>query len=112
LGQHATEQSIETWREANGLNEPILQQYLTYLKGVLHGDLGTSYYSKTPVTEEIGARFPATIELAIAAILFASFVGILLGVMAAVKKNTVFDAAGSLIALIGVSIPYSGWAFC
>ena len=105
LGQHATEQSIETWREANGLNEPILQQYLTYLKGVLHGDLGTSYYTMTPVTEEIGARFPATIELAIAAILFASFVGILLGVIAAVKKNTVFDAAGSLIALIGVSIP-------
>jgi peptide/nickel transport system permease protein len=105
LGQHATQETITAWRQENGLEEPIVKQYLTYITGALQGDLGESYYSKTPVAEEIGARFPATIELAIAAILFASTVGIFLGVLAAVKKNSVIDAGSTLFALIGVSIP-------
>ncbi len=105
LGQHATIETMEAWRDANGLNDPVVTQYFKYLAGAFKGDLGTSYYTKTPVTEEIFARFPATIELAIAAIIFASIVGILLGIVAAVKKNSVFDAAGSLFALVGVSIP-------
>ena len=105
LGQHATQEQMDAWREGNGLNEPIVKQYLTYVKDALQGDLGTSYYTNTPVSEEIGARFPATIELALAAITFASIVGVTLGVIAAVKKNSIFDAGGTLIALIGVSIP-------
>ncbi|MGB4592555.1 MAG: ABC transporter permease [Coriobacteriia bacterium] len=105
LGQHATAESMEAWREANGLNDPVVTQYFKYLGGALKGDLGTSYYTKSAVTDEIFARFPATIELAIAAILFASLIGVGLGVMAAVKKNSIFDAAGSLFALVGVSIP-------
>ena len=105
LGQHATQEPITTWRMANGLDKPVVVQYLTYLWGALQGDLGVSYFSKASVAKEIGARFPATIELAIAAIIFASIFGILLGVVAAVKKNSIFDAAGSLIALVGVSIP-------
>src|SRR5450759_3705281 len=105
LGQHATQASITTWRQANGLDAPVVTQYFTYIGGALKGDLGVSYYTKSPAAREIGARFPATIELALAAIIFATILGILLGVMAAVKKNSVFDAAGSLFALIGVSIP-------
>jgi ABC-type dipeptide/oligopeptide/nickel transport system permease component len=105
LGQHATQEQMDSWRESNGLNGGVVQQYLTYVGNALHGDLGVSYYSNTPVSEEIGARFPATIELALAAITFASIVGVFLGVVAAVKKNTVFDAGGTLIALVGVSIP-------
>jgi len=105
LGQHATQSAMDAWRTKEGLDGPIVGQYLTYVKGALHGDLGVSYYSNTPVAKEIGARFPATIELAIAAMLFASSVGILLGVVAAVKKNTIFDALGTMTALVGVSIP-------
>lgn len=105
LGQHATQEQIGRWRAGNGLNEPIVKQYLTYIQGALHGDLGTSYYTNTPVSAEIGARFPATIELALAAITFASIVGVTLGVVAAVNKNSIFDAGGTMIALIGVSIP-------
>lgn len=105
LGQHATEKTMQAWREANGLNDPVVTQYVKYLGGAFKGDLGTSYYSKSNVAKEIGARFPATIELAVAAIIFASLFGILLGVIAAVKKNSIFDAAGSLLALVGVSIP-------
>ena len=105
LGQHANQQQMTSWRKSHGLDEPVVQQYLGYIQGALHGDLGVSYYSNTPVSEEIGARFPATIELAIVAITFASIVGVTLGVIAAVKKNSIFDAGGTVIALIGVSIP-------
>jgi len=105
LGQHATQESMLAWRQANGLEKPVIEQYVDFVAGALHGDLGTSYYTKAPVAREIGARFPATIELAVAAIIFATIVGILLGVIAAVKKNSIFDAAGTLLALVGVSIP-------
>jgi peptide/nickel transport system permease protein len=105
LGQLATQESMDAWRHDKGLDKPIVEQYVDYLTRAVQGDLGISYYSQTPVSGEIGARFPATIELAIVAIIFASVIGILLGVLAAVKKNSVFDAAGTLIALVGVSIP-------
>jgi peptide/nickel transport system permease protein len=105
LGQHATAESAQEWKKANGLDEPIVKQYFTYVGHALKGDLGTSFFTKAPVTEEIMARFPATIELAIVAIIFASIVGIALGVLAAVKKNSIFDAASTLFALVGVSIP-------
>lgn len=105
LGQHATQQAIEAWRQANGLNEPIYLQYFHFITGALTGDLGTSYYSKTPVLKEILTRFPATIELAIVAIIIASLFGILIGVVSAVKKNSLVDNAGMLIALMGVSMP-------
>jgi peptide/nickel transport system permease protein len=105
LGQHATVAAANQWREANGLNLPLYIQFFNFVKGALTGDLGTSYYTKTPVMSEIMARFPATIELAVAAILFASVFGILIGVISAVKKNSIFDNAGMFLALIGVSMP-------
>ena len=105
LGQHATQQAVEVWRQANGLNDPIYLQYIHYLQGALTGDLGMSYYTKTPVLKEIFARFPATIELAFVSIILASVFGILIGVVSAVKKNTIFDNSGMLLALIGVSMP-------
>lgn len=105
LGQHATQEAVEAWRQANGLNDPILVQYFKFITGALTGDLGTSYYTKMPVIKEIFARFPATIELAVVAIFLASIFGILIGVVSAVKKNSIFDNAGMLVALIGVSMP-------
>ncbi len=105
LGQHATQQAVEVWRQANGLNDPIYLQYLHFLQGALTGNLGMSYYTKTPVIQEIMSRFPATIELAVVAIILASFFGILIGVISAVKKNSIFDNGGMFLALIGVSMP-------
>lgn len=105
LGQHATEEKIQEWREVNGLNDPIITQYVDFIKGALQGDLGTSYYTKTPVTKEIMTRFPATVELAIAAIIFASIFGIIIGVISAIKKNTIFDNGGMILSLVGVSMP-------
>ena len=60
LGQHATVAAAEAWREANGLNQPLYIQYFHFITGVFIGDLGNSYYTKTPVIKEIFARFPAT----------------------------------------------------
>ena len=105
LGQHATQETVDAWREANGLNDPIIVQYFNFLKGAVTGDFGTSYYTKAPVTKEIMARFPATIELALVAIVIASLFGILIGVISAVKKNSIFDSFGMIIALVGVSMP-------
>ena len=105
LGQHATIEASNQWREANGLNGPIYLQFFNYLKGALTGDLGNSYYTKTPVTQEIFSRFPATIELAVVAIILASLFGILIGVISAVKKNSIFDNGGRILALVGVSMP-------
>ena len=105
LGQHATVEASEAWREANGLNKPIIMQYLDFILGFVTGNLGTSFYTKAPVLQEIMSRFPATIELALLATIFASFFGILIGVISAVKKNSIWDNLGMVIALVGVSVP-------
>ena len=105
LGQHATQESMDAWREANGLNDPVVVQYVDFMKGAFTGDLGTSYYTKAPVTQEIMSRFPATVELAIIAIILASVFGIIVGVISAVHKNSIFDNGGMLLSLVGVSVP-------
>ena len=105
LGQHATAESTNAWREANGLNDPLYLQYFNFIKGFFVGDWGVSYYTKAPVLDEIFSRFPATIELAVCAMIFASIFGILIGVISAVKKNSVFDHIGMILALVGVSMP-------
>ena len=105
LGEHATLEAMFNWREAHGLNDPIWLQYVHFVGNALQGDFGTSYYSNQPVIQEIAARFPATAELAICAIIVASIVGIALGVIAAVRKNKIADHVSMIIALIGVSMP-------
>lgn len=105
LGQHATEQEMVAWREANGLNDPIIVQYFSFLAGALTGNLGESYYTHTAVTQELLSRFPATVELALVAIVIATVAGIALGVVSAVHKNTAIDGAATVLALIGVSMP-------
>lgn len=105
LGQHATDVQMEEWRDAQGLNDPVVVQYFDFVKGAVQGDFGESYYTKTPVMTEIMSRFPATIEIAVFAIIIATVLGILIGVIAAVKKNTIIDNASMLLSLVGVSIP-------
>lgn len=105
LGQHANTEQIESLRQQLGLNDPLHVQYWHFLKGALHGDLGTSLITKTSVTEEVLARFPATIELALAAIILASVFGVLIGVISAVKQNSIIDYISMIFALIGVSMP-------
>ncbi len=74
-----------------GLDKPMWQQYLHYIWGVLHGDLGISLKSRLPVWDEFVPRFKATLELGICAMIFATAVGIPVGVLAAVKRGSIFD---------------------
>jgi peptide/nickel transport system permease protein len=106
LGERATPEAIEQIERVYGLDRPIHEQYLKYLENlVVNRDLGTSISSRRPVTEEIGRRFPATIELALAAMVFAIALGIPLGFFAAKRYGSVFDHASLVTSLIGISIP-------
>lgn len=105
LGDFATEESVAELESRLGLNQPIVTQYLVYMTNAFQGDLGTSYVTGYTVVEEIMNRIPITAQLALYSIIFGSITGILLGVIAAVKQNTIFDQMAMLIALIGISAP-------
>jgi peptide/nickel transport system permease protein len=87
------------------LDEPVTSQYLAFLSGAVRGDLGKSYISKRPVTDMIAETLPQTIALALAATLIAVCVGIPLGIVSAVRRNSIWDTISRFVALIGVSIP-------
>lgn len=104
-GPTATASDLEAIRQELGLNQPVLVQYMDYLKGMSQGDLGFSYQTGQPVTEAILTRLPTTIKLATVSMLVALMVGIPLGIMSAVKQNSWFDVIGTSTSLLGVSIP-------
>lgn len=105
LGEHATEEIIAELRERMGFNEPLAVQYLRYMRGLVRFDLGRSIQTNRPVTEEITIRFPATLELTLGAMAFATLFGVVFGIVAAYRHNSVADIGVMLIALIGVSMP-------
>jgi peptide/nickel transport system permease protein len=105
LGDRATPEAVEQIERTYGLDRPIHEQYLKYLQKLLSGDLGTSIASRRPVTEEIQRRFPATIELALAAMVFATALGIPLGFFAAKRYGSALDHGSLVASLIGISIP-------
>lgn len=110
----AGERGIDDVRHAQllkeyGLDKPVLVQYGIYIGKVLHGDLGKSIITQAPVLQEFGALFPATIELALCAILFALLIGIPAGILAAVKRNSFLDHGVMGISLTGYSMPIFWW---
>ena len=105
LGERATPETIRQIEEQYGLDEPIHVQYWSYVKTVAQGDLGTTIRTRRPVTDELKERFPATIELTIAALLFATLLGIPLGFVAAKRYGTWVDHSSLVVSLIGISIP-------
>ena len=105
LGERATPETIRQIEEQYGLNEPIHVQYWSYLKTLGKGDLGTTIRTRRPVTDELKERFPATIELTFAALLFATLLGVPLGFVAAKRYGTWVDHSSLVISLIGISIP-------
>lgn len=93
-----------------GLDQPLYLQYFHYVTGIFQGDLGASLVNHQPVLSEFAARFPATMELAIFAVVFAVLVGLPLGIIAAVKRGTIFDHGVIAIAQAGYSMPIFWWA--
>ena len=105
LGDGASPQDIAELRTSLGLDRPLLEQYVTFLRHALGGDLGRSFRTGQPVTTMIVERVPATAELAVAAMVVAILIAIPLGVVAAVWRGTAADYGAMTFALAGVSIP-------
>jgi len=105
LGERATPERLAEVRETYGLDRPWHEQYVSYMGNVLQGDLGTSPTTRRPVTEEIGRRFPGTIELATGAMLFAVVLGIPLGYLAARRQGSWLDNVSTVGSLVGIAIP-------
>lgn len=106
LGSEASPEALEEFREEHGLNDPFLVQFVDYVEGVvLHFDFGTSYSTRRPVTEELLERYPTTIALAVMSVVFATIIGIPLGIISAVKQYSPADYGASFLALIGASLP-------
>lgn len=96
-------------KRALGLDQPLLAQYWTFVSHAFRGDLGISVVSKLPVTQEFWDRFPATLELGIVALMFAIVLGLPLGIIAALKRNSFFDYTVMSTSLVGYSMPIFWW---
>src|SRR5262249_48984602 len=105
FGTNATPQRIAELRHQLGLDRPLIVQYVDYLGHVLRGNLGTSYISHRQVTDEIMARFPATVRLTIGGMLVALIVGVPTGILGAIRRGSWIDAVASGISVFGVAVP-------
>ncbi|MEX1021158.1 MAG: nickel ABC transporter permease [Litorilinea sp.] len=105
LSETATSEQIEAAREKWGLNEPILVQYGVFLSNAVRGDLGDSLFFRQPAMDVLMARMPATLQLSAVALLFSLSVAIPLGMVSALRRDSVWDYLGSGVAMIGQAIP-------
>ena len=103
--------TVTEWRAKWGLDLPLSERYLIFLRGLVHGDLGISIASHRPVLDDIEQYAPATVELATWGFLLSIVAGIPLGIMAAVRRDSWIDHAARLVSLIGVSSPTFWLAF-
>ena len=105
LGERATEEQCNDYREREGLNDPILVQFGRYLNDIAHGNFGESLKDRRPVMQIVLERLPMTLEVTLGAMLFSTVFGVLLGVISAVRRNTAIDVGTMIGANIGVSMP-------
>lgn len=98
-------ETVRMYRERWGLDRSLPEQYVFYLRNLLRGDLGESYTSRRPVAQDLRERFPATVELASAAMLYAVTIGMTLGILSAVWHERWIDHFARVISLVGVSLP-------
>ncbi|MDX1502051.1 MAG: ABC transporter permease [Thermoanaerobaculia bacterium] len=105
LGEGAERSQVEELRAELGLDRPLLEQYLAYIGGLARGDLGRSLHFGRPVSELLAERYPATLQLAVAAMAVALVVAVPLGIVAAYRRNRMTDHLSRLLALLGVSLP-------
>ena len=105
LGERASAQSLAEVRAEMGLDQPLHVQLGRFLSGLAKGDLGRSIKTHEPIWDELKTRFPATVELALASMLFASVFGITAGVFSAIRRGSAIDYTGMTASLVGVSMP-------
>ena len=105
MGEKATVAQCEEYRQREGLNDPIPIQFVHYLNNIAHGDFGQSLRNNRQITDLVMERLPMTLEVAIGATLFSTIFGILLGIVSALKRNSIIDVVTMMIANVGVSMP-------
>lgn len=106
LGEKATEESVAQLRSEMGLDKPFFVQFFTYVKNIVFKfDIGKSYVTKNPVTNEIMSCIPSTIKLAAASMAVAIVIGIPIGIISAIKQYSIFDNIMMILGLIGISMP-------
>ena len=105
LGPETTDETYAQLKKNLGLDRPLTIQYLSFANDVIHGDFGISTYSGRSARDILFERFPATLQLAGAAFILSLLLGIPLGILSAVKRDTVFDNVAKLFAVIGISAP-------
>lgn len=105
MGEHANAETIARLTAEMNLDKPIYVQFITYIKDICTGDFGTSYTLNKPVTELLAVAFPNTVKLALLAALIAWVIGIICGIVAAVKKDGILDRLFMGFSLLGVSVP-------
>lgn len=104
-GQDASQEQIEAIRESMGLNLPVHQQYYQWMEGLFRGDLGFSLQDGRPVFPTLIRRMPATLLLVFFSFLVSIIIGVPIGVLSAVKRNSVVDSISRILALLGLSMP-------
>ena len=104
-GDYADEATVQSIREAYGLDKPIHIQYINYIKDLLHGDFGRSYHSRRDIATEIANVYPKTIQLALATEVVGVVVSVLLGMIAAVRRGSLVDRGVTAFGVLGLSIP-------
>ena len=110
LGERGADPQVYQEMKADlGLDRPVIEQYFVFISRAIRGDLGQSIISKRPIVEEFFDRFPATLELSLASLFFAIFLGIPLGIVAAIKRNSFFDYFLMGGSLLGYSMPIFWW---
>ncbi|MGI6686713.1 MAG: ABC transporter permease [Bacillota bacterium] len=104
-GPDATEADLQTIRIQLGLDQPLLVQYWEFISGLFTGDLGESWYMRVPVNQLISEALPRSLELIVAAMILATVIGVLCGVIAAKWRNSIIDRLTMLGAMVGISMP-------
>jgi peptide/nickel transport system permease protein len=104
-GPRASPDAVQKVREEFGLDEPVLNQYVTYMQGIVKFDFGRSLSTRRPVSDDLRRFLPATLELAVLSFTFALVFGIPLGVLSAIKKDSAVDAFGRVVSVLGLSVP-------
>ena len=105
LGNMASEEALESFRQEQGLNAPLPIRYGRYVLNICRGDLGASYKTGRSVLTELLDRFPASMLLAASSIMFALVISVPLGIVSAVKQNSIFDNVSMVVALLGIAMP-------
>src|SRR3954451_22159326 len=98
-------EQIARLRASLGLDDPLLVQYANFVRGAIHGDLGPSFRSNLPVTQQIREQLPSTLQLTVASMVIATVVGVVLGVLSAVYQHTWLDSFSMSVAMLGICAP-------